>query len=82
MRMLVATTRHGQKKVPPLGKPRKCSGDISKKIGRQMKIIPSAVSPQTLYYRVIFGELTLSGEKSRQGWARWPREASYLVQSS
>jgi hypothetical protein len=65
-----------------LERARKSSGDISKKIGKQMKIIPSAVFPQTLYYRVIFGELTLSEEKSRQGWSRWLAEASYLVQSS
>jgi hypothetical protein len=45
-------------------------GVLFAKKRNQIKIIPSAVFPQSLYYRVILGELAFLAEKSRQGWLR------------
>lgn len=57
-------------------------GGLFEKKRNQIKIIPSAVFSQTLYYRVILGKLTFPKEKSRQGWVRCLQKASYLVKSS
>jgi hypothetical protein len=69
-------------KVPPLELARKGSKELFKKIGTVVKIIPSAVFPQTLYYRVILGELTRPEEKFTTGMVGGLLEASYLGKSS